>query len=76
MTIPVELRLYIAMDERGEWTASSDASDALKMLVETAPGGLMARVVKLKVKMTPPEFTRIEVGIPDEAGEVHALAAE
>lgn len=68
--------MNLRRDERaGEWIATSDHVEALKLLAGTAPGGHLARVPKLKVKMSPPEFTKVEVAVGDEAGTVHALAA-
>lgn len=68
MTEPVECEIWIAMNEEGGWIVCKDESDALQMLNEDE-GGWHARVVKLTVKMTPPQAQEITVTVPDTAGE-------
>lgn len=66
------IEIYIAMNEDGGYVAATDESEALEML----EGGYRARVVKLKVKMAPPEVNEAEIDIPDEAGKTEEVEIE
>lgn len=74
-TKQVEIELFIAMNEEGDWIVETDESEALSNLAENQ-GGYHGRVVKLKVKMTPPKCAEIEVAVPEEAGETKELEVE
>ena len=63
-----ECEFFLAMNEDGGWIVTNDESDALPNLAENE-GGWHARVVKLVVKMTPPQAQEITVTVPDTAGE-------
>ena len=73
--IPVTVEIFIAMNEDGGYVVSKDESDVLELLTENE-GGWRARVVKLNVKMTPPQLDEVNVVVPDEAGKVEAQPAE
>ena len=68
MTEPVECEIWLAMNEDGDWIVTCDEADALNEL-GAQQGGNIGRVVKLVVKMTPPQAQEITVTVPDTAGE-------
>ena len=63
-----ECEFFLAINEDGGFVVCKDESDVLQMLSEDE-GGWHARVVKLVVKMTPPQAQEITVTVPDTAGE-------
>jgi hypothetical protein len=54
---------------------TKDENEALERLAEDE-GGYRVRVVKLTVRMTPPQMTEAEVEVPDQAGETKQIEAE
>lgn len=71
----IACEIYVAMNEDGGYVVHIDESEVLNRLAEDE-GGYMARVVKVTVKMAPPQMTEAEVEVPDEAGETKALEVE
>jgi hypothetical protein len=72
MTNKTEIEIFIAMNEDGDFVAVKEESEALELLASDC-GGYHARVVKLTVKMAPPQATEATVDVPDEAGETTAI---
>jgi hypothetical protein len=68
----IRCEIFIAMNEDGEYIVHTDESEVLNKLGEDE-GGYQARVVKITVKMAPPQMTEAEVEVPDEAGETKEL---
>ena len=73
MTKLIDCELWLAMNEDGDWIVTNDEGEALERLAEDA-GGYQARVVKVTVKMSPPAMAEATVTIPDDAGELKAVA--
>jgi hypothetical protein len=73
MTKLIDCELWLAMNEDGDWIVTGNEDEALERLAEDA-GGYQARVVKITVKMSPPAMAETTVTIPDEAGELKAVA--
>jgi len=73
MAKQVELELFIAMNEDGDWVVNADESEVLGQLAEDV-GGYQARVVKIKIMMTAPVMAEVVVTVPDDAGEQSAVA--
>jgi hypothetical protein len=71
----IACEIFIAMNEDAGYIVCTDESDALRSLPRTR-GGYHARVVKLAVKMSPPQMTEAEVEVPDEAGETNRIETE
>lgn len=70
MSTIVDVDVYIAMNEEGDWIVTSDESKALSELGEHQ-GGYHARVVKISISMSPPVMTEMDkVAVPDDAGTV------
>lgn len=63
----IDVELFVAMNEEGDWVVVTDESQALTELGEQQ-GGYHARVVKVTVKMRPPVMTETAIEVPDEAG--------
>lgn len=68
MSEMIECEIYLAMNEDGGWIVTEDEADALNEL-GAQQGNNIGRVVKLVVKMTPPQAQEIIVQVPDTAGE-------
>jgi hypothetical protein len=64
----ISCEVFLAINEDGGYVVVKDESEALEKLAEDE-GGYHARVVKLTIKITPPQMTEAEVEVPDEAGE-------
>lgn len=71
MTDKLEITIFVAMNENGEWTVASDDSEAVDQLSEH--GCSQCRTIKLTVKMAPPTLEEIEVTVPDTAGATSEL---
>lgn len=69
------VEVFIAMNEDGGYIVTTDESEALSQLAEIE-GGYHARVVKLTVRMAPPQMTEAEIEVPDEAGETKQIEVE
>jgi len=68
------VEIFIAMNEDGDFVVVKEESEALEQLASDC-GGYQARVVKLTVKMSPPQATEATVNVPDEAGETKEIEA-
>jgi hypothetical protein len=66
MSDPIEV--WIAMNESGEYEVGPDEDAAIERFDDSI-GGSMRRLVRLKVAMTPPAVTEVDVSVPDEAGQ-------
>jgi hypothetical protein len=67
--------IWLAVNEDGDAAVSMDgASDARESLVDDY-GGAAIRTIKLQLTMALPEITAVDLDVPDEAGEVEAVAA-
>lgn len=66
MSDPIEV--WIAMNESGEYEVAADEDDAIERL-DQKHGFQLRRLVRLKVVMSPPEVTELDVVVPDEAGQ-------
>lgn len=64
----IDVELWIAMNEDGDWIVNSDESEAIPNLL-TDFGGCSARVIKVTVQMAPPVIPEVSVAVPDEAGK-------
>ena len=71
----VEAEIFIAMNEDGNYVVSADDNEVLE-LFDSDVGGICRKVVKLTVKITPPEVEEVSVDIPDTAGETTQVEAE
>jgi hypothetical protein len=60
--------IFIAINQDGDWIVTDDETSALETL-SLEQGGHHARVVKVKVKVSPPVMAEAEIVIPDEAGQ-------
>jgi hypothetical protein len=67
------VEIFIAMNEDGDFVVVKYESEALEQLASDC--GHHARVVKLTVKMSPPQATEATVDVPDEAGETTEIEA-
>ena len=56
------------MNESGEYAVGPDEDAAIERFDDSI-GGSMRRLVRLKVAMTPPAVTEVDVTVPDEAGQ-------
>lgn len=72
----VECEIGLAMNETGGWIVCKWSDSHPFGLLSEEEGGDVARVIKIKVKMTPPVATEVLVNIPDEAGETITATAE
>jgi hypothetical protein len=75
MADKVICEIFIAMNEEGDWIVTDQEEEALSKLAEDQ-GGYLGRVVKIKVKMTPPVMTEAEVEVSDEAGKTQEVETE
>jgi hypothetical protein len=66
------VEIFIAMNEDGDFVVVKEESEALEQLASDC-GGWHVRVVKITVKMSPPQATEATVDVPDEAGETTAI---
>lgn len=64
----IDVELYLAMNEDGDWIVTADETEALSKLGEDC-GGYQGRVVKVTVKMRPPVMTEASITVADEAGQ-------
>ncbi len=62
------IEVWIAMNESGEYEAGPDEDTAIERFDDTVSGS-MRRLVRLKVTITPPAVTEVDVTVPDEAGQ-------
>jgi hypothetical protein len=67
--MPTPIEVYVAMNEDGDYVAGNDFGDTVDHLANSH-GGLLARVVKLKVTMSPPKVEEDSLTIPDDAGRI------
>lgn len=67
----VDVELFVAMNEEGDWVVVTEESEALTELGEQQ-GGYHARVVKVTVKMSPPRMDETTLMIPESSGTVSA----
>lgn len=74
MSEPVEIEVFVAMNENGSFAVADNADDAHDLLRDDI-GGDASRLVKLIVTMSPPEVITVAVVVPDDAGQVTAVAA-
>ena len=58
----VNVELFIAMNEDGDWVVNSEESEVLTQLGEEC-GGYQACIIKLTVKMTPPRMSEVDVAV-------------
>jgi hypothetical protein len=63
------------MNEDGDWIVTTDDTEALTKLGEDM-GGLLCRIVKVAVKMTPPVMAEATVDVPNEAGSTEEIETE
>jgi hypothetical protein len=76
MADKVKCELWVAINEDGDYVASTaDGAEALSDLLENW-GANAARVVKLTALIRPPVVEDAETDAADEAGERPELAAE
>jgi len=67
-----EVELWVAMNEDGGYSVSTDESEVLNDLIQ-AQGGNAARVVKVTLQMTAPRVDEVAGEVPDDAGTVGEL---
>jgi hypothetical protein len=61
---PIEV--WIAMNETGDYVVAKDEDEAVDLFNEECGG--IGRMIRLKVMMSPPEVTEIDIEVPDDAG--------
>ena len=71
----ITAEIYIAMNEGGDYEVGTTSEEASERLMDQARGE-MCRIVKLTVRMAPPEIAEAEVEVPDEAGETQEVETE
>lgn len=76
MAEPVECEIGLAMNEEGDWIICKWNETHPIAELEENFNSHAARVIKIKVKMTPPRPAEALITIPDEAGETITATAE
>jgi hypothetical protein len=69
----IDCEIWLAMNEDGDWIVTNCEDEAAERLTEDV-GGYHARIVKVVVKMSPPAAAEATVTVPDDAGELQAVA--
>lgn len=72
MTKKIEVELFIAINEDGDWVVNSDESEVLGQLAEDC-GGYQAKVVKVKLSIAPPVMEEVQADVPESAGTTSEL---
>jgi hypothetical protein len=67
MSDPIEV--WIVMNEDGDYEVGPDQDTAVERFDESKAGS-MRRLVQLKVSMSAPSVTEVDVALPDEAGQI------
>jgi hypothetical protein len=77
MAEKIEVEVFVAINEDGDWAADSEAEVARDQMFENF-GGYACRIVKLKLLVTPPSFEEpiATIDVPDEAGVTAAVEME
>jgi len=65
---PVEIEVWIAMNEAGDYEVGCDEHSAIDRL-EGDGGGVSRRLVQLRVTMSAPAVMSADVTVPEEAGQ-------
>jgi hypothetical protein len=66
MSDPIEV--WIAINESDEYEVGPDEDSAIERFDDSV-GGSMRRLVRLKVTLSAPVVTEVDVAVPDEAGQ-------
>ena len=76
MTDKVTCEIFLVVDEGGDYAVAPDQGEAEEAYCEQISGSGPLRIVKITVKVTPPQVAETEIDIPDEAGEIKQVKTE
>jgi hypothetical protein len=75
MSDPVEVKIYIVMNEDGDYEAHSELETAVSNLADNS-GGEIIRTVCITTTMSPPTMVEVQApAIPDEVGTTGPVEA-
>jgi len=71
----ITAEIYIAMNEGGDYEVGTTSEEVSERLMDQA-GGEMCRIVKITLRMAPPQVMETEFDVPEETGKIQKVEIE
>ncbi len=70
-----EIEVWIAMSETGDYDVGCTEDEAMERWDEKCGGSVARRMVRLIVRMSPPDVPSVDVNVADDAGQTVSVKA-